>query len=342
MTRSRSILGALAILLATVVHPPAARAFAPDPIDMAAAKREGKVAWYTSTPIEEAQKIGRLFEERTGIKVELFRSGGSAVLSRFLQEHAAGRIATDVLTMSDSAAAVAMARKGMLVPFKPVNFDNVPDFAKDPAGHFIAERLNITAIFARGDKVRKDNMPKSWGDLANPHYKGVLVMPDPAFTAIQLMVVGTLSKTLGWKYYEDLRRNEVMIVQGNQQVSDALKKGERVIAAVGTDNFAVLDRKAGFDMVTIYPAEGVFAIPTPMAIIRGGPNPNAAKAFVQFIIGDEVQTIYPAQGLYAARADMAPPPGSPHIKELKLIPIDVAEIEKDSVKIKERFAEIFQ
>ena len=48
-------------------------------MDLAAAKKEGGVTWYTSTPVETAQKIANLFQAETGIKVELFRSGGSAV-----------------------------------------------------------------------------------------------------------------------------------------------------------------------------------------------------------------------------------------------------------------------
>ena len=52
------------------------------PADLAAAKAEGKVVWYTSTPVETANKIAKLFEAQTGIRVELFRSGGSAILRR--------------------------------------------------------------------------------------------------------------------------------------------------------------------------------------------------------------------------------------------------------------------
>src|SRR5262249_59885585 len=51
-------------------------AYAQDAVDVAKAKAEGKVSWYTSTPIEQAQKIAALFKQQTGIEVELFRSGG--------------------------------------------------------------------------------------------------------------------------------------------------------------------------------------------------------------------------------------------------------------------------
>ena len=87
-------------------------ASAQDAVDLAKAKAEGKVVWYTSTPLPQAQKIVNLFEKEYGIKVELFRSGGSAILRRFQQEADAGRIAADVLTTSDPAAAAALTQQG--------------------------------------------------------------------------------------------------------------------------------------------------------------------------------------------------------------------------------------
>ncbi len=324
----------------------AAAAFAPalaqDAADMAAAKSEGKVSWYTSTPVETAQKIAKLFEDETGIKVQLFRSGGSAILRRFMQEYEAKRIATDVLTTSDPAAAAALTRKGVFVPFKPTNFDKIPAEAKDKDGHYIAQRLNMLGIFVRGDKVPEAQRPKTWSDLTDAKYKGQMVMPDPSFTSLQLIAVGTLSQKLGWDFYEKLRRNDIMIVQGHQQVSDMLKRGERIVAAEGLDSYAVDDRKDGHDIVTIYPSEGAFAIPSPTAIIKGSPNPNAAKAFAAFMIGDAVQKMFPAEGIYAARADIAPPPGSPALSSLKLMPVDYDYIEKETGKIKTRFNEIYQ
>lgn len=73
-------------LLVTLVAPVRAQ----DAIDVAKAKAEGKVVWYTSTPIEQGQKIADAFQKETGIKVEMFRSGGSSILRRFQQEMDAG------------------------------------------------------------------------------------------------------------------------------------------------------------------------------------------------------------------------------------------------------------
>lgn len=330
------------LICTAILSPQAAEpaAFTPDKADMAAAKREGTVTWYTSTPVEAAQKIGKLFEDQTGIKVQLFRSGGSAVLRRFQQEIDAKKTIADVLTVSDSAAMSTLIKRDMLVPFRPKNFEKVPAEAKDAQGRYVAQRLNMVVIIARSDKGL--DMPKNWTDLTDPKYKGKMVMPDPSFTANQLMAVGTLSKKYGWGFYEKLKANDIMIVQGNQQVSDTLKSGERLLAASGTDSYAWNDREDGHKVQTVFPTDGVFVIPAPTAVIKGGPHPSAAKAFAEFMISDAVQTMIPKEGNYAGRSDINPPSGNPQLKNIKIIPVDYDYIEKESGNIKKKFNEIFQ
>ena len=346
MTTSLGIRGTwvtLAALALAVLALPAlaqTRGFTPDPVDLGAAKKEGNVTWYTSTPVETAQKIASLFQAETGIKVELFRSGGSAVLRRFLQEIDARRVVADVLTISDPAAAGMMIKRDLLVPFRPRNFDKIRDELKDPKGYHIAQRVNLAGIIVRSDKVAEP--PRNWTDLADPRYKGQMVMPDPSYTAIQLMVVGTLSHKYGWDFYRKLRANDVMIVQGHQQVAETLTRGERLIAAEGADQYAWMDRKAGHKVQTVIPTDGAFAIPSPTSVIKGAPHPNAAKAFAEFMIGDTVQKLFPGEGIYAARSDVEPPPGNQPLGQIKLLPVNYDEIEKESKALKTRFAEIFQ
>jgi iron(III) transport system substrate-binding protein len=331
------VAGLLALLVA---GPAMAQTFTPDTVDMAAAKKEGAVTWYTSTPVGPAQKIANMFQAETGIKVELFRSGGSAVLRRFLQEIDARRVVADVMTISDPAGVSALIKRDLLVPFRPRNFDKIRDEVKDPKGYHIAQRVNLAAIIMRSDKNAP--APKNWTDLIDPKYKGMLVMPDPSYTAIQLMVVGTLSQKYGWEFYQKLRANEIMIVQSHQQVSETLTRGERLIAAEGADQYSWTDRKAGHKVQTIWPTDGTFAIAAPTSIIKGSPHPNAAKALAEFMISDTVQKLFAGEGIYAARADMEPPAGNPPIAKIKLMPVDYDYIEKESKNLKNRFNEIFQ
>jgi iron(III) transport system substrate-binding protein len=333
-----SPLCALALLTVSLLAP----AHAQDAVDAAKAKAEGKVVWYTSTPISQGQKIIDAFQKETGIKVEMFRSGGSAILRRFQQEMDAGRVAVDVLTHSEPAAANALGKKGFFVAFKPKNFDKVPDAAKDPNGLFVGQRLNMMTHYLRSDKVAAADEPKTWDDLLNPKYKGMMVMTDPSYASLQVSVVGMMSKERGWSYFEKLRANNVVVVQGNQQVGDNLKRGERLIAVGALDSYAADLKKEGHPIKTLYPSDGVFIIPSPTSVVKNSPNPNAARLFAEFMIGDVAQKIFPADGGYSARIDIAPPAGSPDLGSLKILAVDNDFIEKETSRIKRRFNEIFQ
>jgi len=333
----RRLLGCATLLLALSLSP----AFAADPVDIDAARREGKVVWYTSVPVETAQKVANLFEQKTGIKVELFRSGGSNILRRFQQEAEGGKIFVDVLTHSEPAAARAMARKNLFVAFKPTDFDKVPPEVKDPNGYYIAQRLNVMALYVRDDKLPVADRPKIWPDLADPKYRGKMVMADPSFSSLLVTLVGMLAKAQGWEYFEKLRKNDIMLVQGNQQVADMVKRGERTIA-VGADATYIAESRKSQPITVLYPQDGAFIIPSPSSVVKGSPHPNAAKAFADFMLGSAIQTLFPQEHLYSARVDIAGPDGSPPLSAIKIHPIDYDYIEAETTRIKRRFSEVLQ
>ncbi len=111
-----------------------AQTFTPDRADEAAARKEGALSWYTSTPVALAQQLADKFQHDTGIKVQLLRTGGQAVLRRLQQEVAAGRPGADVMTMSDAGAANGLVKQGLFVAFRPDGFDKVVSVAKDKDG----------------------------------------------------------------------------------------------------------------------------------------------------------------------------------------------------------------
>ena len=98
-----------------------------DAVDAAKAKAEGKVAWYTSTPIEQAQKILEAVQEADRHQGrDCSVPAAHTILSRFQQETTAGRDAADVLTHSDPAAARALTKQGH------VHSVQAEEFRQDP------------------------------------------------------------------------------------------------------------------------------------------------------------------------------------------------------------------
>ena len=319
--------------------PPGASGF--DKADEAAAKAEGTLTWYTSTPLRQAQNVAAAFERRYGFKVEVFRSGGEQVIQRFLTEASAGRVAADLLTASDPAAFDAMIKNNQLERFRPQFSDRVPESARNPDGYWVAQRLNLAGMAYRDDLVAAADAPSKWTDVVDPKYKGQMVHADPSFTAIALQIVGTLSRQHGWEYYEALKRNDMMIVQGHQQLAQILEVGERTVGAEAGDSDMWDARRRGIKVTMVYPEDGVFVIPAPTGVVRGAPHPNAARLLAEFMLSDEAQALFPQEGFYAARSDLPPPQGNPRLDQLRLISVDLDFIERETQQIKQKFADIF-
>lgn len=337
LTRRSVLGGAAALALPALVG----RAAGQDAVDLAAAKKEGRVVLYTSAPLAAAQKIASAFQAKHGIAVELFRTGGVQVLRRFMMEQDAKRPGADVLVSSDLSAVHDLMAKDSFLPFRPQEADKVPAAFNDPKGRYIAQRISIISFYSRTDLVSAAQMPKTWADLVDTRFKGKIVMTNPNFTSLQVAVVAMLSKIHGWDYFERLAKNDVIIVQGNEQALTLVKTGERPIMAGGDSQYGSAARLQGHKIDNVFPSEGTFAVPSTTSVVRGSRHPNAAKLMAEFTLSLEAQRLWPESGVYAARTDVDPPPGSPPIAAIKLTAIDYDYLRTQSATVKKRFSEIF-
>ena len=336
LTRRAALGAAATLILPSLLRPARAQS-----IDIAAAKREGKVVLYTSAPIAAAQKVANSFQQTYGITVELFRSGGAQVLRRFQMEQDAGHAGADVIVSSDPAAIIDLTAKGLFVPFKPDGYDKIPEAIRDGGGNAVAQRVSLISIYGRTDIIPPHDMPKTWDDLLHPRFKGKLVMTNPLFTSLQLGVVATMSKMRGWNFFERLNANDIMVVQGNEQALNLVKTGERPIAAGADSQYANEARHAGHPIRNVFPADGTFAIPAVTGVVKGAAHPNAAKLLAEYHLSLEAERLWPPEGIYAARADIDPPAGSPAIASVKVVPMDFPYIQRATPAVKKKFHEIF-
>ena len=133
MTRRRlpPIIAALVASLALV-----SLASAQDAARLEAAKKEGKVVWYTSLVLPSAEKVAKLFEAAyPGIKVEVHRTGSQRILQRVMQELQANIKIVDVIHTSDAGHFVLLKEKKLLMKYAPAGIDKFPAGYKDKDGY---------------------------------------------------------------------------------------------------------------------------------------------------------------------------------------------------------------
>ncbi len=318
-------------------------ASAEDAARLEAAKKEGKVVWYTSLVLPSAEKVAKLFEAAyPGIKVEVHRTGSQRILQRVMQETQANLKIVDVIHTSDAGHFVLLKEKKLIVQYTPAGVEKFPAGFKDKDGYYFGLRATVNAIFYNTKAVSAADAPKSWKDLLDPKWKGKLVTAHPGYSGVIATHVLALEHLFGWDYFKQLAQNKVMIVQSANDPPTTVASGERVVAVNGGEYSAYKLKKKGNPIEIVYPKEGVPLVVSPTAIATAAPHPNAARVFTDFTFSRECQQVMAdSEGLYTGHPDVKYPTDKPKLSELKLLSVDAEELEKRNEEIKKRFVELF-
>jgi len=328
------------VLLATLVVAGAAQAQDPR---LDAARKEGKVVWYTSLALPSAEKVAKLFEAAyPGVKVEVHRTGSERILSRVMQELQANIKNADVVHTSDAGHFVLLKNKNLLMKHTPPGVEGFPAGFKDKDGFYYGLRATVSVIAYNTRAVPAAEAPRSWKDLLDPKWKGKMVTAHPGYSGVIATHVLALVNQYGWDYFKQLAQNRLMLVQSAVDPSGVVASGERVVAVDGGEYTFYQTKKKGNPLEIVYPKEGVPLIVSPTAITSFAPHPNAAKLFTDFSFSREVQQVMAdSEGLYTGHPEVKYPADKPKLADLKLLSVDPEELEKRNEEIKRRFVEFF-
>jgi iron(III) transport system substrate-binding protein len=308
-----------------------------------AAKKEGKVVWYTSLALTSAEKVAKLFEAAyPGIKVDVHRTGSQRILQRVMQELGAGIKNADVVHTSDAGHFVLLKSKQLLARHTPPGVEKFPAGFKDADGYYYGLRATVNAIAYNTKTVSAAEAPKTWKDLLDGRWKGKLVTAHPGYSGVIATHVLALVNLHGWDYFKQLAQNRVMIVQSAVDPAGVVASGERAVAVNGGDYTFYQSKKKGNPIEIVYPKEGVPLVVSPTAITSFAPHPNAARLFTDFTFSREIQQVLAdSEGLYTGHPDVKYPADKPKLSELKPLTVDPDELEKRDDEIKKRFVEFF-
>src|SRR5215471_4034944 len=294
----RSALKATGAVLATaafstrvLADAPPAESVTPALID--AAKKEGQVVYYTSTDLPVAEKLAKAFEAKyPGIAVRVERTGAERVFQRIGQEYSSNIHAVDVVNSSDAAHFIVWKRDGILAPYVPEDVAKFyPPEHRDPDGLFASWRVWLSIIAYNTSLVKAEDAPKSFADLLDPKWKGKIVKGHPGYSGTIMTATYQLQRDLGWTWFEQLARQNVMQVQSSSDPPKKLELGERAVMADGVEYNILQFKEAGRPVQPVYAMEGSPMIVGPNGIFKGSPNPNAAKLFQSFCLGREAQQL---------------------------------------------------
>jgi putative spermidine/putrescine transport system substrate-binding protein len=200
--------------------------------------------------------------------------------------------------------------KGYWEPYKPCGWDEIPDVLKDADGKWIAAYYGIMAIGTNTTVVK--NAPTSFAELAKPEYKGLVSLngdPREAGAAFNAVVAASVANggsfddiMPGIKYFADLKASGNLA--GTDVTEATVISGETPIWLDWTYNYPGLAPKLvenGITWAIRVPTDGVHGGFYAQGVVKGGPNNNAAKLWIDHITSDEGALGYLEGGAIPAR-----------------------------------------
>lgn len=337
MTR-KSLLGAVAL---------AALAFSVPTFSMAQ-DAAGDIAGSTLivyTPNEEGMLKSLLpaFEEKTGVTVQVITAGTGELYQRIRSE--AANPQGDV--MFGGGAAQAAANIELWGEYtSPEDAAMVPA-GKNTTGSFTpyqADGSNLLVNTEAGVTIT------SYADLLNPEYKGKIAFGDPmnsssAFaqlTNILKAVGGDYESDKGWDYVRDLVvQLDGVTIGSSSQVANDVASGEYVVGLT-YEPLSLNFVRSGRPVEIVYPAEGAAFLPATIQLIKGGPNPDAGKAFIDFIISEQGQTILAEETAGRPLRDGIVKPGLPALADIPTVEEDGAYVSEHRDEILAKYKAILE
>ena len=265
-----------------------AQAFAPytpAPGLVEAARKEGRMVYYTASFTEVEQEVINAFNKKfPGIRVELVRASGGQLITRIKTEVAANKLSADVIDHSDRGLMKEM--EGIFADYAPPNGgDYLPASLISPK---LWPRLTpVWAIAYNTDLVK--NPPKGWMDLTKAGYEkgaiGQVIAPSGGTTWTRIMFE---RQVLGEDYWKRQAATKPALYPSGAPLSDALVRGEVSIAPL-IYNAIFPKKRDGAPVEIFFPPEGVPVSPYATGIPKSAAHPNAAKLFLDWSLSEEGQ-----------------------------------------------------
>ena len=263
-----------------------------------AAMPKGEVVVYTSRAEALFKPVIEAFNAAyPDIKVTVLNGSNSELAARILEERANPK--ADVLINSDILTMENLAVEGVFAPNNSPAVMAVPADYRADDGSWVALTLRARVIMYNTDLVSPEELPKKMVDLADPKWKDVIGSANSTNGAMMAQLVimrNQLGEPATEAFIQGLLENNAQFFGGHTDVRKAVGAGELKLGLVN-HYYYHLSKAEGAPVGVIYPDQedgglGLMVNSTNAGIIKGGPNPEMARIFVDFMLSPAGQKIY--------------------------------------------------
>jgi len=256
---------------------------------VAGAKKEGTVSVYTSLQTADIGRLGAAFEKKYGIKLVPWRAGSEGIVNRTIQEARANRFTVDVIE-TNGPELESLHRENVLQLVKSPYLADLIAPAVLPHGEWMGTRLNVFVQAYNTRLVKKQDLPKTWEEFANPKWKGKIGIEQEDSDWLA-GIFNDIGDARGRKVFRDMvTANGMSVRKGHTLLSQLIVSGE-VPLALTVYNYKAEQLKKQGAPIDWFVIGNAIARPNGIAVARRAPHPHAAVLFYDFELSPEGQQI---------------------------------------------------
>jgi ABC-type Fe3+ transport system substrate-binding protein len=246
---------------------------------------------------------GRIVEWKGKPEVDIFWGGESALFEKLAEQKLLQKVEIAREAWDSIPAAIGTPKPAPL---------------KDKDGFWVGTALEPYGLVYHPKKIQRLGIPepREWDDLLNPKLKGEVAQCAPtrssSSNATYEVILSMYGEDKGWDWLKKLAANTGHFTARSRDVPTVVAKGEYTAGFAVPSYMAFEEKLAGFDLKFVAP-KNAFVTPEPMAILAGGRNPKAARAFIEFLLSERGQKVFMERGLFpiTPKYKVQGPPGSP-------------------------------
>ena len=298
------------------------------------ASAQGQINVICSVQAEWCNMISTVYARTTGTKVNLSMKGSGEALAQLIAEKDNPK--TDVWFGGTGDPHLQAAEQGLTLEYKSPSLPQLHEWAQQQARQSGYKTVGIYSGplgFGYNPELlgkKKLAVPKTWGDLTKPEYKGDVQVANPASSGTAYTMIATLVQLMGeekaFDYLKSLHKNVSAYSRSGTGPIKAVARGETAVS-ISFVHDGPGEKMQGFPVETITPADGTGAEIGSMSLIKGARNLEAAKKFYEWALTPAAQEMAAAAKQFqlpsnkAAKVD----PRVPDFKKIKFINYDYAK-----------------
>lgn len=289
-----------------------------------------------------------LFEEKTGITVEIISAGTGELVKRIESEKE--NPYADVLF--GGTYTQYLANKDLFETYVSKEDANVVEEYRNTEGYVTYTVLDGSVLIVNKE-LTKGITIESYADLLKPELKGKIATADPANSSSAFAQLTNILLAMSpdkdymndaaWDYVAELIKQwDGKIQSGSSSVYKSVVDGEMWVGLTYEDPIAKLVKDGATNIEIVYPKEGSVFLPAGSGIVKGAKNLENAQLFIDFLLSEEVQNIF-GQELTNRPVRIGAKTGD-HLKDYNTLPLifeDTDFVTSNKSAIVERYTKLF-